>query len=468
MVTIFQQNGVTDPSANANNNPAFQSGGVDAAPILPGQNLGVQPPAGFTGGAFSNTGLPPAQVQNNANGVTPTPTPQIPQNTPTTGDTTGVDGLTAYYKSLFDTAQKQASDAKDAETAAKTQQTTQSQPFLSKLLGASSISDTRTAAQTATGVDPASYFADEKARIAEIDTLNQQYNAAKANVDQQVANLTGQGRGIPQDLLNNQAAQIQRNAAPGLNAMSANINSKAAALQASQGMFAEAQNYVDKAVSDATADLKFNSDMYQTFYTQNQSTIDNLDSQYQTALKTATDAAQNAYTVATQEKTAVGALMINPNYAGAGISITDSLAQAQQKASTWAQTHPNANQTQSSIQDIGGRKVAVTLDATGKVINQVDLGSSTNPNANSYSTEFSSILANSGASSTWTPQDWNDTRAGFISRHTGDLGATKAASVFDAQFPKPAAVKPPSLLSDPVGYTSHVVGSGINYLKNLF
>lgn len=287
------------------------------------------------------TPLQPTTAPTSAANVTLASPVTIPSTTSTTVDTNGVNGMVSYYTSLFNTANQKANDALTAENTAKEQQAQQTQPFLSKIMSSLSPSQVQDQAQTTTGIDPASYFADEKAQIAQIDTLNQQYNTMVANRDQQIADLTGQGRGIPVDLLNNQAAQITKNAAPALNALSADINSKSATLQASQGLFTEAQNYVQKAVDASTADLQYNVQMYTTFYNQNQSIIDNLDSTYQNALKDATTDAQTALTTAQNDKTAVGALMINPDYLGAGITLNDTLEQAQTKAAAWAQTHPS-------------------------------------------------------------------------------------------------------------------------------
>ncbi len=317
-----------------------------ATPItIPGQQTPEQMQA-----AFSASGQQPiapavslaqAQAPTNVTEIKQTSGSKIPELTPESKGIDGVTGLVSYYKSLFDTSTKQAEDAKTQADAARATQQEQTKGFFGKIASSLSPTESRQQAQTATGIDPATYFADEKARIAEIDTLTSDYNTLVKNRDQQIAELTGQGRGIPLDLLNNQAAQISKNAAPGLNALAANINSKSAALQATQGLFSEAQQYIDKAVSAATADLKYNYDMYTTFYNQNQNIIDGLDSKYQTALKTATTAAQTAYESAQTEKNAIGKLMIDEDLVGAGITLQDTLDQANAKASAWLRSHPS-------------------------------------------------------------------------------------------------------------------------------
>ncbi len=75
--------------------------------------------------------------------------------------------------------------------------------------------------------------------------------------------------------------------------------------------------------------MKFNLDMYTTLYSLNQDSIDRLDSKYQIALKEAKDDAEKAYTIAYDEKSKVGQLMLdNPQ---AQISITDDFATALSK-----------------------------------------------------------------------------------------------------------------------------------------
>lgn len=334
-----------------------------AQPLTADQLNALGTATGYQGAPITSVGLPQAQAPTNAGDVKTTGSITLPDgSSPTTGSNSTVDGMVKYYQSLFDTATQQQKDIQTQKDAALQQQKTQTQPFLDKLLGAKAPSQVRADAQTTTGVDPATYFADEKAKIAEIGSLNEEYNAAKANVDQQVADLTGQGKGIPLDLLNNQAAQIQRNAAPKLNQLSANINSKAAVLQASQGMFSEAQNYVNQAVTDATADLKFNSEMYQTFYDNNQNVIDGLDTKYKDALASAKDDAEKAYSLAHADKTVVGALMINPDYAGAGITINDSLEEAQAKASKFIVNNPSLDTQIKKAQLAKLKADAVTAD----------------------------------------------------------------------------------------------------------
>ena len=254
---------------------------------------------------------------------------KIPNNVPLpTQNTTDVNGLISFYKSQFDTAQKQQEELLKQQQELQKQQSTQTKPFLDRILGSRQPSDVRQETTTQTGIQPTEFFQSQKAGIAELETLNKEYNATVARRDQQIASVTGlAGQSI--DFMNNQVAQINRNAAPELNRMAANINAKAATFEAEQNRFAQAQQFIDKAVQAATADLKFNVDMFSVLYEVNQDQINRLDTKYQSALKDAQTAALKTWETAVVEKNDVGKLMMeNPQ---AGITINDTLAQAQSK-----------------------------------------------------------------------------------------------------------------------------------------
>lgn len=190
-----------------------------------------------------------------------------------------------------------------------------------------SIEQTREQKFAETGISPESYFAQQRAGIAEINSLTQDYNAVVAARDQQIAGTMDKMASM--NFINNQVAQINRNAAPLLNQKSANINAKAATLQALQGNFSEAQRFVSQAVDDITADRKNTLDNFKLFYEINQDSIDRLDSKYQTALERSTKNAEIIYNREYAEKTEVGNLMVaNPK---AGITIEDTLTEAQTK-----------------------------------------------------------------------------------------------------------------------------------------
>jgi hypothetical protein len=317
--------------------------------------------------ASNNTGPTVPITSNinntNANGLS------LPNGSIPSVGTEGVNGMVDYYKSLFDTETKKQADLQAQEANAKQQQTEQTQSWVDKIKSAISPSQTQTNATTETGINPTNYFAEEKASIAELDSLQSDYNNAVANRDKQIAGVYGNSNQAL-DFQSNQIAQINRNSAIVLNQMSSNINSKAATLQAKQNMFTEAQNYIDKAITASTAEQKYNMDMYQSFYDMNQKIIDSLDAQLQDSYKTSMTAAQNAWQTAVDEKNKVGDLQLQ--YPNAGINVsTDSLENAIQKAS---QSVSSSGNLTSEI--VGGFEVL--KDQSGKVISTKSLSTGDN------------------------------------------------------------------------------------------
>jgi hypothetical protein len=61
-----------------------------------------------------------------------------------------------------------------------------------------------------------------------------------------------------------------------------------------EGDFDTAQQYINQAIADKTADQKYNLDLFQTFYQMNQDSIDRLDKNQQQAIQNAADEADRA------------------------------------------------------------------------------------------------------------------------------------------------------------------------------
>lgn len=251
----------------------------------------------------------------------PTTTPAV---APVAGAVAGVAGLGVENKKMSDFA-KQESDARlKAEEARQKESATLMDKFLGKV---TSPTEAKTQAWDETGMDVQKYFAKQEAGIKEIESLTNEYNAVTAARDQQIAQ-TNDAMGS-MNFINNQTAQIERNAAPKLNVLSADINAKAATLQAQQGNYAEARAYVNDAVQAATADAKFQFDMFQSFYEVNQDNFDRVDSIYNESFKTQMGLAQQEYETQLAEKQLIGEYMLkNPT---AGIRMTDTIEEASRK-----------------------------------------------------------------------------------------------------------------------------------------
>ena len=83
--------------------------------------------------------------------------------------------------------------------------------------------------------------------------------------------------------MNNTIAQINRNAAVVLNQKAANINSKAAIIEAKNNRFNQARDLADEAISDFMATMNLEYQMYQDFEADNKDLIDSLDQEYKDA-----------------------------------------------------------------------------------------------------------------------------------------------------------------------------------------
>lgn len=270
--------------------------------------------------------VPPASVPTNAGQVgAGMGTAGLPSGSPTFGNVSSASASTSGVSAALDTQMKayQEQLARAEREQAKT-----SKSMLDFLKSAPSQTDLREDAYDDIGMDPSQYFSDQKARIAEIDALTQAYNAQVAAKDAAIAQ--SYDKLSTNSFINNQIGQIERNAAPRLNQMSANINSKAAVLQALQGNFAEARSFVDQAVQDAVADQKFQLDLFTTMYQMNEDKINRLDIKYQDAFDKSFQIAQQEYENARADKMAVGELMLK--YYESGITINDTLDQALAKA----------------------------------------------------------------------------------------------------------------------------------------
>lgn len=271
-----------------------------------------------------NPSLTQAQPPSNAGNITNLTTPKYPSLTPASGNisdaTAGTSGMSTY----LDTKTLAQDDYQSQIQALDKKQGDLQTSWLSNLI---SPSEARKTATSSTGLNIKDYFERERQQISEIESLTKDYNGVVKARDQQIAtthDILGSN-----DFINNQIAQINRNAAPRLNEMSANINAKSAALQASQGMFNEAQSYINQAVQDATADSKFKVDMFSMFYQMNKDSIDRLDKNYKDVLDKKWEAVKLEYQTSVQDKREIGDLIVsNPK---AGIKISDTLEEAYAK-----------------------------------------------------------------------------------------------------------------------------------------
>jgi len=330
-----------------------------------GQYIGTTEYDAATGRRLQRGGttiLPPADAPNSADRVNPVRNLYIPNNSIQTGNISDASATSAGAQKFIDTSMQAADEeaarvAKQQEALAKSDKS-----FLDKILSAPSPADTRKSAQKETGINPKNYFADQQARIKEIDSLTADYNKEVAKRDALIAKVQENSAGGFEAALDSRVAKIKNDAAIQLNQMSANINSKAATLQALQGNFNSAQNFVNQAVQDATAEQRYNMDLYNTVHNRNKDIFDALDEPYKKAFEAKLDLVQKEYQQSVADKTAVGNLMVNNPQAG--ISISDTLTEAYQKVGF----NPATNSQIIGSADTG--YFNVITDNSGRVISQ--------------------------------------------------------------------------------------------------
>ena len=290
--------------------------------------------------------LNPAVAPSNVAQVNPIPSVQMPQGGATLPDTSLANSTNAGSKVVVANAEKQLAQeqadftARQIETEKARQKESQSS-LLSIFSNRQSRQDVTAQQESRFGVDTQQYLADRKRVTAEQDSLQNEYALAVNNLEEQKSALEGQGRGIPLSLLNNQAAQMERNAAPKLNRLSAQINAKSAEGARLDGNFQLAQSLIQKSVDNILADQKDEIDIRMEFYKQNLESFDRISGIYKDAYLSNIKTLEKKYDQDREDKSFIGALMINPDYAGAGILVTDSLEEAQTKASQWIVNNPS-------------------------------------------------------------------------------------------------------------------------------
>jgi hypothetical protein len=197
-------------------------------------------------------------------------------------DISTAQGQSAYYKQFIQDQEAQAEKARQEKiTAQKEQEALRAQQtsIVDKIKG---IGAKRTEGLSELGFEPTQIFAQQKAQLAEVDSLYTDYNATVARRDQQIAGIQGAGGGT--DFQSNAVAQINRNANVLLGQKSSNINSKLAIMEAQNNNWESAQKFVNQAIVDYTAGLTADYDMLSSFIKDNNDLIDSLGKDYKDAL----------------------------------------------------------------------------------------------------------------------------------------------------------------------------------------
>jgi len=197
-----------------------------------------------------------------------------------------------------------------------------------------------------------------KAQQDAINSLQQSYNAVVQTKDNQI--MATQDKMGSMNFINNQVAQINRNAAPEINRLAGEINFKT-------GILTQNQELVQQAIQDYNADKKQRLDMYAMFMDDNQDDIKNLRADYKDALDRGWQEAKFDYQNGVKEKQDIADLALK--YTKAGITLNDSWETAVMKAQknpyttsqllSMAKGSEESEETESSFLDI----MQINIDA---------------------------------------------------------------------------------------------------------
>lgn len=170
-----------------------------------------------------------------------------------------------------------------------------------------------------------------KKLIEETDGLRSQINQLNTEEGTMIENTIGQGRGIPQTIIDGQQAKIQRQFAIRRNALAAELGARTATIQALQGNITLAQQTISTAVSAKIYESEQKVQDYKDLIAFNKDIIESLDTETQKLLDRQYTEAQTKLKETREDRDKVAQLMIdNPN---AGITLSDSVAEAALKVS---------------------------------------------------------------------------------------------------------------------------------------
>lgn len=266
--------------------------------------------------------IQPTGVDMSAGEIT-TGIPEIPQAIPELEKDTTANAILAYTT---------GEQLKTAEERKKLEETAQKTLGTTDLMTASQnrptidLATTRTQQLESTGATALREdVAQQSLKLAEIKGERDRLDIMEQN---EIDALTKAG--ITRGAIERETTTIQRKYASKKAKLSADLNAEASMLAAMQGNYTMAKEAADQAVLDYVFDYQQKVDTFNNVFNTYSDLISDLNQEEKEILKTAATEAQKELDKVTQEKKDVMALRLQ--YAGAGISINDSLEQATAKA----------------------------------------------------------------------------------------------------------------------------------------
>jgi len=303
--------------------------------------------------------------------------PEIPQAIPEIKSNTSANAILAYTT---------GEQLKIAEERKQLEETAQKTLGTTNLLEASSqrptvdLAATRLAEQQKTGaIQLREDVAQQSLKVADIKGERDRLDIMEQN---EIDALTKAG--VTRGAIERETTAIQRKYASKKAKLSADLNAEASMLAAMQGNYTMAKEAADQAVEDYVFDYKQKVETFDNVFNVYSDLVADLTDRERSILETAAQEAQNELDRVTQEKKEVMSLRLQ--YAGAGISINDSLEEATTKAENWSKENPTISQT------LGSAETGYTMyDKYGNVIGTKE-GSSKEKDATIFNSLMQEVI----------------------------------------------------------------------------
>jgi len=335
----------------------------------------------------------------------PTQAVRTPQVSYSNAGINGVGGFTAYGTEKIKAETEEEKRVRQLEEAQLKQQDTISEtqrPFWERFMSSPSREETIKTAQKESGINKARI--EEQAAFAQLSSKQNEYNRILAARDSQIAK-TQDVLGST-NFINNQIAQINRNAAPEINRLSADINTQAAVLAYRQNKVEEANKFVNQAVDAMVADKKDALDYINAIIEMNQPYVNLLSDKYKSALEDEKLTRARTYETSKDEvRNLINLRIDNPQ---AGITDTDTLEQAFEKV------RKNPKTSGDIVKDEQGNQFNIIRDSQGNIVNRIQISSGVpSDKSGKYSTRQDKMIdqINTGVSNSFSFKAVNSARA---------------------------------------------------------
>lgn len=311
------------------------------------------------GNPTTNTGTVATSVKE-----TPTyipPTTVVNNTTPTSvlDLTSGISGLQKQQADLLKAQNDRLIASNAEEVAAKKAEADALKGKADYLATRTSESSLLSSTRASMGIDTG--LATINSMLPEITSLRDQLNNLNTEKQNAIDNLTGQGRGIPISVLNNQQARIERDYAVRMNSVSSQLASKSATMEALRGNITLADTLAKEAVNAYLYDTEQKVKDYEDLFTYNKEIISNLDTEQKAILDKQYKAITDELATKRDEQTKVAELMVK--YPSANISIGDTPTTASEKVNA---TGGSSIYTKTQITN-GSNNAGLTIDEFKKL-----------------------------------------------------------------------------------------------------